>query len=133
MLLLLFSFSILTTFSFFFIKKNIEKKILGSFFIIFAISIILWFQYDTNFYEYQFIYTWTSLNFNHYKIGIDSLSLFFIILTIFIIIISILISWSSIKKNIKYFLITFLILENVLVGVFIVLDIFFFYITFETC
>ncbi|RKP13624.1 various chains-domain-containing protein [Piptocephalis cylindrospora] len=42
-------------------------------------------------------------------------------------------SWSSIKKNIIFYIISFLILESILIAVFIVLDLIFFYITFESC
>jgi len=101
--------------------------------ITFGISLILWVQFDDNFHEFQFVQEWSTIGFCHFHVGIDGLSLFFIILTTFISTISILASWSSIHNNLKSFLISFLLLESFLIAVFIVLDLFLFYITFESC
>lgn len=97
-----------------------------------VLSLILWIQFDENSHEFQFVQEWSSIGFCHFHVGVDGISLFFIILTTFITTISILASWSSIKKNLKYFLIAFLIMESLLIGVFIVLDLLLFYITFES-
>ncbi|KAI9309847.1 NADH dehydrogenase subunit 4 [Dichotomocladium elegans] len=65
-------------------------------------------------------------------VGVDGISLFFVLLTTFIIPICILSSWDSIKTGIKYFLIAFLVLETLLIAVFVVLDLLLFYICFES-
>ena len=65
-------------------------------------------------------------------IGIDGISLFFVLLTTFIIPTCILASWDSIKTGMKYFLIAFLVLETLLISVFVVLDLLLFYICFES-
>lgn len=94
---------------------------------------IIWIKFDNNLLEFQFVDELTSIGFCHFNLGIDGISLPFVILTALIIPICILASWSSIKKNIKYFYILFLILESLLIAVFIVLDLLLFYITFESC
>nr|WCH57791.1 NADH dehydrogenase subunit 4 [Hypnea flava] len=97
-------------------------------------SLLLWLQFDSNTPFFQFVCTFVwfpSFNF-YYIIGIDGISIFFILLTTFLIIICILISWSSIVYNIKNYLICFLLLEFFLIQVFCVLDILLFYIYFES-
>lgn len=99
----------------------------------FILSLIIWIKFDENYHSYQFIEEWASISYCHFHLGIDGISLPFVILTTFIIPICILASWTSIKKNIKYFYILFLVLESLLIAVFIVLDLLLFYITFESC
>nr|WCH58031.1 NADH dehydrogenase subunit 4 [Hypnea brasiliensis] len=97
-------------------------------------SLFLWLQFDSNTPFFQFVSTFVwfpSLNF-YYIIGIDGISIFFILLTTFLVIICILISWSSVKHNTKDYLICFLLLEFFLIQVFSVLDILLFYIYFES-
>ena len=71
------------------------------------------------------------LNLN-FSLGIDGISLFFILLTTLLIFLCILISWTSVNANIKEFLIAFLVMEFFLVGVFSTLDLLLFYIFFES-
>jgi len=100
----------------------------------FLISLLLWisFDYCTSFFQFSYTLVWIS-NFNlNYIVGIDGISIFFIILTTFLIFICILISWNSINFFLKEFLICFLILEFCLIQVFCVLDILLFYIFFES-
>ena len=82
--------------------------------------------------EFQFIQEFTEISFCHLYIGVDGISIFFVLLTTFIIPICILASWDSIKVGIKYFLIAFLIIETLLISVFVVLDLLLFYICFES-
>jgi NADH-ubiquinone oxidoreductase chain 4 len=72
------------------------------------------------------------VTFCHLHIGIDGISLYFVLLTTFITPICILSNWDNIKHSLKYFLISFLLLETLLVAVFVVLDILLFYIFFES-
>nr|AHX02557.1 NADH dehydrogenase subunit 4 [Sebdenia flabellata] len=100
----------------------------------FIFSLILWIQFDSNSSFFQFSETliWSStLNF-YYTIGIDGISLFFIVLTTFLGVICILVSWGSVKTALKEYLICFLMLEFFLIQVFCVLDLFLFYIFFES-
>nr|BBC77744.1 NADH dehydrogenase subunit 4 [Nitzschia sp. NIES-3581] len=65
-------------------------------------------------------------------LGIDGISLFFLLLTTFLIPLCILISWNAINSNLKGYLISFLMIEFLLIGVFCVLDVLMFYILFES-
>lgn len=96
------------------------------------ISVILWFQFDFNSTTYQFVYEFNQFNFCHFNIGIDGISLYFILLTTFITPFCILSNWTDIHTKLKYFLISFLILETLQIAIFVVLDLFLFYIFFES-
>nr|QUJ09438.1 NADH dehydrogenase subunit 4 [Neorhodomela munita] len=100
----------------------------------FLFSLLLWinFSNDTSF--FQFSKTLSILPYLNltYVIGLDGISLFFIVLSTFLINICILISWECVKFFLKEYLICFLFLEFCLIQVFCVLDIFLFYIFFES-
>nr|UEP17184.1 NADH dehydrogenase subunit 4 [Russula sp.] len=98
----------------------------------FIISIYIWLEFDSNTSQYQFVYEFIDLSYCHLNIGIDGISLYFILLTTFISPIAILSNYNNINKNLKYFLISFLLLETLQIGVFIVLDLILFYIFFES-
>jgi NADH:ubiquinone oxidoreductase subunit 4 (subunit M) len=100
----------------------------------FIASLSVWLLFDTSTAKFQFVdrIAWLPfLNMNVY-IGIDGISLFFILLTTLLIFLCILISWTSVKTNIKEFLIAFLVMEFFLIGVFSILDLLLFYIFFES-
>ena len=65
-------------------------------------------------------------------IGVDGLSLYFVLLTTCTLPICVLASWNNVKHNIKSFMIAFLVLESLLVAVFVVLDLLLFYVFFES-
>lgn len=96
------------------------------------ISILVWIEFDSNTTDYQFVYEFKELSFCHFNIGLDGTSLYFVLLTTFITPICLLSNWSDIKSNVKYFLISFLILESLQIAVFVVLDLLLFYIFFES-
>jgi NADH-ubiquinone oxidoreductase chain 4 len=98
----------------------------------FFVSIVLWGEFDSITSQYQFVQEFNSLSFCHFHIGVDGISLYFVLLTTFVTPICILSNWDSIKLNVKYFLISFLLLETLLIAVFVVLDLMLFYIFFES-
>ena len=103
--------------------------------ITFIISIILWLEFDSSTSDYQFTATYIKgiVSFTNFSIGIDGISLYFVILTTFLLPICILSNWNNIDSiTIKYYLISFLILETLLIAVFSVLDLILFYIFFES-
>ena len=102
--------------------------------IVYIISLFLWVFFNKSIGSFQFVsrILWIPfLNLN-FSIGIDGISLFFVLLTTLLIFLCILISWTSVKVYIKEFLIAFLILEFFLIGVFSILDLLLFYIFFES-
>uniref|UniRef100_UPI0030DEF637 NADH dehydrogenase subunit 4 n=1 Tax=Daedaleopsis nitida TaxID=1140402 RepID=UPI0030DEF637 len=116
-------------------RKNEEKMkviALSTSLVNLFISILLWIQFDSSVSDYQFILEFNELSFCHLNIGVDGISLYYVLLTTFITPIALLSNYKNIYKNLKYFLISFLILETLQIALFVVLDLFLFYIFFES-
>jgi len=119
-------------------EDSIENKIrmkritLITMLINFLISIYIWLEFDSSTSQYQFVFEFIELSYCHLNIGIDGISLFFVLLTTFISPIAVLSNYNNINNNLKYFLISFLLLETLQIGVFVVLDLLLFYIFFES-
>ena len=98
------------------------------------ISIFLWVQFDSSTSDYQFVYEFTKLSFCHFNIGVDGVSLYYVLLTTFITPIALLSNFNNLgsSKSTKFFVISFLLLETLQIAVFVVLDLFLFYIFFES-
>ena len=98
----------------------------------FVISIYLWVSFDQSSSNFQFIEEriWIE-NFINYKVGVDGISILFIILTTFITPLCIISVNSSIKTKLRDFLIAILIMESFMIGVFCALDLVVFYLFFE--
>lgn len=115
-------------------EKFIKNFSIFMSFFIFLMSLPLWILFDksTSNFQYLFKIEWISqFNLNFY-LGLDGISLFFIILTTFLIPICMLISYEIINKNIKEYFILYFILEFCLIISFSVLDVLIFYIFFES-
>jgi proton-translocating NADH-quinone oxidoreductase chain M len=115
-------------------KSDLQKTIgLCTSLLTFFLSIFLWLQFDMSSPKYQFVEKFFSVPYSnmHIYIGVDGISLFFILLTTFLIPVCLLARWDSIKIYIREYSIAFLFLEAVLICVFTVLDVLFFYIFFE--
>ncbi len=98
----------------------------------FVVSLVMWGEFDSNSSEYQFTTEFNQVSFCHLHIGIDGLSLYFVLLTTFTMPICILASWDNVRHNLKYFLIAFLLVETLLIALFVVLDLLLFYVFFES-
>ena len=96
------------------------------------VSLIIYILFDFSNKQFQFVQEYHQVNFYDFYLGIDGLSIYFVLLTTIIMPISLLSNWSSINKNIKSFVIIILLLETLLLAVFLVLDILLFYIFFES-
>ncbi len=98
----------------------------------FLLVLFLWYSFDKSFSGFQFIEekNWIS-GFIKFKLGIDGISILFIILTAFITPICIVSCINSIKQRLNEFLISILILETFIIGVFCSLDLIIFYLFFE--
>ncbi len=98
----------------------------------FLLSLFLWHSLDFNTSEFQFIEEKSWINdFIKFKLGVDGISILFIVLTTFITPICIISCANSIKIRVKEFLIAILILETFMIGVFCSLDLVIFYLFFE--
>ena len=113
-------------------KIRMKKITLITMLINFLISIYIWLEFDSSTSQYQFVYEFIKLNYCHLNIGIDGISLYFVLLTTFVSPIAVLSNYNNINNNLKYFLISFLLLETLQIGVFVVLDLLLFYIFFES-
>ena len=98
----------------------------------FFLSIYLWIEFDNSNPSFQFVENreWI-YGFINYKVGIDGISILFIILTTFITPLCILSVNSTVKKRLKDFLVAILIMESLMIGVFCSLDLVVFYLFFE--
>jgi NADH-quinone oxidoreductase subunit M len=97
----------------------------------FAISLVMVWHFDPASPEFQFVEKHPWLGFASYHMGVDGISLPFVILTTGLMPICILASWSAIQKRVKEYMIAFLILETLMIGTFAALDLVLFYLFFE--
>ena len=129
---------ILGSFVVFFIpgKKVDAIRSFGLFisFLCFFFSLFLWVFFDREYVRFQFIYdfVWISSSNLHFSLGIDGISIFFVILTTLLIPLCLLASWHSVVKSYKEYVIAFLLMEAFLILVFCVRDLLLFYIFFES-
>ena len=122
------------------LTKGDEKKVnqicfnvsLLTSFLVFILSLLLWNNFDPNSAEFQFIeeQPWIG-NVIKYKVGVDGISILFVVLTSFVTPICIIATSNSVKFRQKDFFIALLLMETMMLGVFCSLDIFNFYLFFE--
>ena len=111
-------------------SENAKRVSLVTSLFVFFLSIFLLSQFDTGESGFQFLEEFLWLGFFNYKLGVDGLSMSLLVLTTSIMPIVFLSSW-GVNKRVKEFLIAFLILETLMIGVFVSLDLFLFYVFFE--
>src|SRR5271155_3214830 len=113
-------------------KRNARWIALFATVITFALSLVAWGRFDPAQPGFQLVEQrdW----FSHvilYKLGVDGVSMPFVLLTTLLMPLAIAASWTAIQKRVKEYMIAFLILETLMIGVFIALDLVLFYIFFE--
>ncbi|MBB5745895.1 NADH-quinone oxidoreductase subunit M [Brevundimonas variabilis] len=96
-----------------------------------AVSVLLVIQFDPANPTYQFVENFAWFAGAGYHMGVDGISILFVLLTAFLMPICILASWKSIETRVVEYMIAFLVLETLVIGVFCALDLFLFYIFFE--
>ena len=113
-------------------RRNIYWIALWTTLITFVISIFIWTGFDNTSAGFQFVeqLPWLGGAVT-YKMGVDGISMLFVILTTFLLPICIVASRRSVTRNFKAYIIAFLVLETLMVGVFCALDIVLFYVFFE--
>ena len=115
-------------------NNNLNSRYVAIFvsFVNFFISIYLWILFDHSTSNFQFVENrqWIK-GFINFKFGIDGISILFILLTTLITPICVLSILNSVKSRLKEFLITILVLESLMIGVFCSLDLVIFYLFFE--
>ena len=111
--------------------RNIRWGALWTTVVTFLLSLFIWAGFETNAPGFQFVeqYAWLG-GAASYKMGVDGISMPFVILTTFLMPICILASW-HVTKRVKEYMIAFLVLETLMIGVFCALDMVLFYLFFE--
>jgi NADH-quinone oxidoreductase subunit M len=112
--------------------RNARWTALWTTLITFIISLILVWRFDPASADFQFLekHAWLGGNIS-YAMGVDGISLPFVVLTTALMPISILASWTSIQLRVRDYMIAFLVLETLMVGTFCALDLVLFYLFFE--
>jgi NADH-quinone oxidoreductase subunit M len=117
------------------VARNARNIALWTSLIDFVMSLLLWIQFDPGTADFQFVEraNWVTLGgFQFtYHMGIDGISLFFVLLSTLLTLLSIVSAWEVIQFRVKEFMIAFLVLETLMVGIFCALDFVLFYMFFE--
>jgi NADH-ubiquinone oxidoreductase chain 4 len=98
--------------------------------LIISLFIFILFDFSNN--QFQFVQEKYNIGYFDVYLGIDGISIYFVLLTTLIIPIALVSNWNSITENIKLYILIILLLETLLLAVFLVLDILLFYIFFES-
>jgi NADH-quinone oxidoreductase subunit M len=100
--------------------------------ITFGASLYLWANFDASTAAFQFKeeLDWLGGSIK-YKMGVDGISMLFVVLTAFLMPLCVIASWSAIETRVKEYMIAFLLLETLMIGVFCALDLVLFYLFFE--
>lgn len=113
-------------------RRNIRNVALLTTVFTFVLSLFIWAGFDNSYPGFQMVekVDWLDSGIS-YHMGVDGISMLFVILTTFLMPLCILASWESIDKRVKEYMIAFLILETLMIGVFCALDLVLFYVFFE--
>jgi NADH-quinone oxidoreductase subunit M len=100
---------------------------------VFAVSLPLWFLFDTSSHEMQFVtrVSWIPAFNINYAVGVDGISVLLVLLTTLITPLCVLCSWKAIDTRVKEFMMAILIMEAAIIGVFVSLDLFLFFVFWE--
>ena len=96
------------------------------------VSLVIFTIFDFSSNQFQFVQEYHEISSFDFYLGLDGLSIYFVLLTTIITPIALLSNWTSISENVKSYVIIILLLETLLLAVFLVLDILLFYIFFES-
>ena len=97
----------------------------------FALTLLLWRDFDPSTAQFQFVEQRAWLRVIKFHMGVDGISLPFVLLTALLMPLCILASWQSITERVNEYMIAFLVLETLMLGVFTSLDLVLFYLFFE--
>src|SRR5689334_3144350 len=115
-------------------QEHVTKLVtLGTTLVTFVISVPVYFRFDATSADYQFVEqrAWIPSLGVSYHVGVDGISVLLVLLTTFLMPLVLLSSWTSVESRWKEFAITMLLLETGMLGVFVALDLFLFYVFWE--
>ena len=117
------------------VARNARNIALWTSLIVFLLSVVLWVEFDPSTAAFQFVEKarWIRIGgFEiNYHMGIDGISLFFVLLSTLLTVLCVVASWQSVHAQVKEYMIAFLVLETLMVGMFCALDFILFYVFFE--
>ncbi|MCY4546745.1 MAG: NADH-quinone oxidoreductase subunit M [Defluviicoccus sp.] len=115
------------------VARNARMTALWTSLITFALSLGIWIDFDNSTASFQFVERaeWIPVLGASYHLGVDGISMLFVILSTFLTPLCVLASWEAIQTRVKEYMIAFLLLETFMVGMFCALDFVLFYIFFE--
>src|SRR5580704_4198028 len=117
------------------VARNARNIALSTSIIVFLLSVVLWVDFDPSTAAFQFVERarWVKIGgFEiNYHMGIDGISLFFVLLSTLLTVLCVAASWQSVHAQVKEYMIAFLVLETLMVGMFCALDFIVFYVFFE--
>jgi NADH-quinone oxidoreductase subunit M len=111
--------------------RNARYIALWTTLVTFALSLLLWRDFDPTTAQFQFVEQRAWLGTIKFHMGVDGISLPFVLLTALLMPLCILASWQSITARVNEYMIAFLVLETLMLGVFTSLDLVLFYLFFE--
>ncbi|MCC8933866.1 MULTISPECIES: NADH-quinone oxidoreductase subunit M [Rhizobiaceae] len=113
-------------------RRNILNVSLLTTVFTFVVSLFIWINFDNSNVGFQMVekHAWLGTGIS-YHLGVDGISMLFVILTTLLMPFCVLASWTSVEKRLKEYMIAFLVLETLMIGVFVSLDIVLFYVFFE--
>ncbi|MEK9693051.1 MAG: NADH-quinone oxidoreductase subunit M [Rhodospirillaceae bacterium] len=113
--------------------RNARNAALWTTLFTFGLSLFLWFNFETGTPKFQFVekYSWIE-SFNiFYHLGVDGISVLFVLLSTLLTPICVLASWDAVRERVKEYMVAFLVLETLMIGMFCALDMVLFYVFFE--
>ncbi|MGQ9365198.1 NADH-quinone oxidoreductase subunit M [Azospirillum sp. ST 5-10] len=115
------------------VNRNARNVALWTTLITFVLSLFIWINFDPANPNYQMVekVEWIPTFNIAYHMGVDGISVLFVILSTFLMPLCILASWEAIERRVKEYMISFLVLETLMIGMFCALDFVVFYMFFE--
>lgn len=115
------------------VDKNVKHlSLFGSLFVL-AFALFMYINFDKTSSDFQFVekISWLAAVGVNYHLGVDGISVYFVLLSVILTPVCILASWNSVTVRVKEYMIAFLILESMMIGTFCALDTVLFYVFFE--
>ncbi len=115
------------------VAANARWTALWTSLITFGLSLILWFRFDKSTADFQFVerVDWLPEFGISYAMGVDGISVLFVLLSTALVPLCIMASWESVQKRVREYMVAFLVLLTMMVGMFCAMDLMLFYVFFE--
>ncbi|HEX3065302.1 MAG TPA: NADH-quinone oxidoreductase subunit M, partial [Dongiaceae bacterium] len=115
------------------VARNARYLALWTSLLTFLLSLVLWFSFDRGSADFQFVEQakWIPAFGINYHMGVDGISMLFVLLATLLTPVCVVASWQSIRTRVKEYMVAFLVLETFMVGTFCALDFVLFYMFFE--